>query len=296
MAKIDTHFEAFLAERRQQHLSPAGEQLFRDAWTAFRRLPGSYRADGAAIGAMLNLDRHRGQKGRYRLARGLAQILTWLQAQRVIPRQSPKALRPRFYGMVFAPLPLADHRIARVLRAINDRGVRALAFLVYHTGLRAETFVRLPKGNVSLATRSLTVPGRKGQPDVVLRLSDPACAALRLWFRFRRPKALYLFHDATAMPLTLRYASRTLRAAGAAVGEPAIGFGNLQYAHLRLLAMQFSDINQALIESRILQPFKLAHLRLPERLFLINYSYETEPGNPSYNAQYELSMGKGKIQ
>ncbi|MFC3833945.1 MULTISPECIES: hypothetical protein [Deinococcus] len=279
MARIDTHFEAFLAERQQSGLSPKGERLFRDAWTAFRRLPGSYRADGAAVGAMLTQGRRWGRHDSYRLARGLVQILTWLRAHQHIPAST--ALVPPLPRSVYGPHLLTEGDIARLLRAIDDPGIRTLAYLVYHTGLKAQTLIGLKKEQVSLATRSLTLPGRDGGPDVVLRLSDPACIALRLWFLRRRQKALYLFHDATTMPLTLRSASHALREAGTAAHRPGIGFGRLQYAHLRLLALKESEVDQALIESRLQQPFRLAHLRLPNLLFL---------ADAPFNPQYVLSL------
>ncbi|PNY81653.1 tyrosine-type recombinase/integrase [Deinococcus koreensis] len=282
MAQIDSHFEAFLAERRQQQLSPAGERLFRDAWTVFRRLPGSYRADPAAIRAVLRPDRRWGRHDLYRLARGLSQILTWLRDRRVIPASldltSPS---PR---SVMGPQLLTDPSIARLLRRVDDLGVRTLAYLVYHTGLRAQTLITMKREHVNLATRTLTVPGRDGGPDVQVGFSQAAGDALRLWFLRRRKNALYLFHDATAMPLTLRYASRVLRQAGATVGLPAIGFGELQYSHLRLLALRFPEVDETLIEARLHQPFRLHSLRLPYLLYLA--------GEPR-GAHDVLSMTKG---
>ncbi|MCD0174775.1 hypothetical protein IHN32_02250 [Deinococcus sp. 14RED07] len=259
-ARIDVAFEAFVEARRQCGLGPAGERFFRDAWAAFRALPGSHRP---TRDTMRSLRRQRPGDNRdaaWRRARALHPILAFLQASRAIG-QFPLPAKPPPRRVEGRPL-MTEREIASLERAIADPGVQALAALVYRTGLRAVRLIELQPDQVDLPDRSLQVP--VGRTTRMVSLSLDAQATLRSWQAHRNPRAATLLHDPAGRPLTLKAASSVLRAAGQRSGRPALGFGHLQYAHTRLLARSFPEFSQDLLELRTGQPFRLRFLRIPD--------------------------------
>lgn len=213
-ARIDVAFEAFVEARRQCGLGPAGERFFRDAWAAFRALPGSHRP---TRDTMRSLRRQRPGDNRdadWCRARALHPILAFLQASRAIgPFPLPAKPPPR--RVQGRPL-MTEREIASLERAIADPGVQALAALVYRTGLRAERLIELQPDHVDLPDRSLHVP--VGRTTRMVSLSLDAQATLRSWQAHRNSRAATLLHDPAGRPLTLKAASSVLRAAGRAQG------------------------------------------------------------------------------
>lgn len=276
MARIDTHFEAFLAERRQHGLGPAGEAFFRDAWTAFRRLPGSYRPNRETV-RLLRLQ-GAGQDLGWRRSRAIHSILAFLQARKAVA-PFPLPVRPLPRRVEGRPA-MTEPEVRALLLAIPDLGVRTLAALVYFSGVQAGRLIPLEAGQVSLEHRTLHVPDSWGG-TCTLPLGRDAAEVVRLWHLHRRRRAPYLLHDEDGRPLTPQSTSAALRAAGRAVGRPAVGFGHLQYAHTRLLAASFPQFDQNLLEIRMGQPFRLRYLRIPNL-------FDTRPLQPSNHLDHLL--------
>lgn len=259
MARIDTFFEAFIEERRQSGLGPAGEAYFRDAWATFRRQPGSHRPTWETVRLLRLQGAGTGQDVLWRRVRALHPILTFLQAQKAIA-QLPLPSKPLPRRVEGRPA-MTEQEVADLVQAISDLGVRVLAALVYFTGIQAGRLIWLRPEHIDAPICTLHVPD--GQATRAAPLSRDAVEVLRQWQIGRSHRAEYLLHDDEGRPLTLGYASAVLREAGRRVGRPAVGFGHLQYAHTLLLARSIPQLSQNLLELRMQQSFRLRYLRIP---------------------------------
>ena len=248
MARIDAHFEAFIAERQQSGMSQSSEQAYRNAWATFRSHRGSAR---------LHVDPqvlHRLPYGPSRLVR---HILTWCQASGRLPGALLGG--PRAPRRVLCRPALEPEQVQPIIRGIKDPGVRILACLVFFTGLRAGTLLELKTSDVNLAARTLYVE-ETGQR---VPLSDPAVEVIQTWHLWRRRHSKSFFHLGDGRPLILRQASAYLRQAASAHGLKAFGFGHLQYARVRLLSGALYPFNSDGIQQHLQHPFRLRYLNIP---------------------------------
>lgn len=252
MARVDVYLEAFLAERCAAGLSPAGEAWFRQAWEAFRRLPGSYRPTDVVLVRSSGPD--------YRHGRALFRILSWMRDQGHLPRL--RLFGPPKPPCVQSRPAMTWPEVEALLLAVDDIGVRTLAYLVYRTGLRAETLLRLTVEDFRPEVCMLILErDSKGRGSGVF-LCPQAVEALKRWKLRRSRHVPFLLHDGQGRPLTLQRASQSLRAAGRRLGITT-GFGHLQYAHVRLLARQLPEFSRHWIEFHMQQSFRLTYLRIP---------------------------------
>lgn len=252
MARVDVYFEAFLTERRAAGLAPAGEAWFRRAWDDFRREPGSGRP------TTVGLTYRTGQA--YRNGRALYQILSWMRDQGHLPRLrlSGPPKPPRVLGRPAMTWP----EVEALLMAVDDIGVRTLAYLVYQTGLQVSALLDLKPADFNVERGMLTIRrNAKGRGSVVY-LHPEAIETIKRWKLRRNRHAPHLLHDHQGRPLTRQRASQSLRAGGQRLGI-ATGFGHLQYAHTCLLARRLPVFNRSLVELHMQQGFKLTYLRIP---------------------------------
>lgn len=188
MARIDTTFEAFIEERRQSGLKPAGERYFRDAWDAFRRRPGSHRPNWEILRFLRAQGAGTGRDVSWRRARALHLILTFLQAKKAIP-QFPLPPKPPPHRVEGRPV-MTEQEASALVGAIPDSGVRVLAALVYFTGIQAGRLIWLKPEHVDAPNFTLCVPD--GWVTRAGPLSRDAAEVLRLWQpRRRRGAACY---------------------------------------------------------------------------------------------------------
>ena len=281
MAKIDTHFEAFLTERRLTGLSPAAEARFRDAWAALRGVPGSYRLCQDVVWEPAF---HRLSYGQRRLLRP---IFTWLHEQHLVPAFHFTFPKPQ---RVTGRPTLTPDEVAALCHAIDDFGIQAFAQLVYLTGLRARTLLALTPAHFDLGAQTVRIPLRGDDRwEVEVTLLPEAVTALRQWHRRRRVHSKTFFHLADGRPLTLQAASAGLRDAGRSLGR-CVGFGHLQYAYARLLAARVPIFGGDVVEGRTQQPFRLKYLKIPD----LYAFYRPLWGDPSYKrispADYIMSL------
>ncbi|MCP2013224.1 integrase [Deinococcus sp. HSC-46F16] len=259
MARIDASFEAFLEERRASGLSDAGESYFRDAWRAFRQMPGSARPTQETVRSFrLHMNTQDQPTARRQLS-ALLSVLTWLQDLEIIP-PFPLPPRPTVQRVVGRPA-MTEPEVQELVQAIPDEGPRTLAALVYLTGLRAQRLIELRPEQVRPDGFVLIGPNPRTRSFVGLR--GNAAALVQQWSQARQPQATTFLHDDLGHPLTLKAASDALRGAGQAIGRPAVGFGHLQYAHLLLIAAAASIFSRDLLETWLQQPFRVRYLRVP---------------------------------
>lgn len=244
MARVDQLFKSWLAEA---DLQPALEKHYVSAWQQYRWLSGSaYPHRHPALHLQLP----------YASSRLLSRLLGVWQAQGILP---PFTLHWKAPRRVEGRPVMTEEEVVDLLLAVEDMGVRLLGHLVYMTGVKAARLIALRPEDVDWQRHYLHLDQSRscvGQLPEVMEV-------LTQWTEGRQPVAKTLLYDQHGQPLNLALASQKLRAAGQLVGRPAIGFGHLQYAHARVLALRYPYFDQELLEVRMQQRFRLKYLYIP---------------------------------
>jgi site-specific recombinase XerD len=119
------------------------------------------------------------------------------------------------------PFVLNVSEVARLLRALREPKYRAFFTLVYATGLRLREASRLETRDIDGARGVIHVRHAKGREERLVTLGTRLLATLRIYWKFVRPPAPWLFASSRGTHVSPEVARRALKHAAAEAGLDA---------------------------------------------------------------------------